>query len=109
MDQSQIREVVKITLDELAQRNMLKDPYQDILRIVDKDLRDYFNNKGDGNGVSYALHQILDDPYIDLIYLHYRDERTIEDIAEYYDKDTSTILRNKKRLVKSIYEMIRDV
>lgn len=109
MDQSQIREIVKITLDELAQRNMLKDPYQDILKAVDKYLCDYFNNKAEGNGVSYALRQLLDDPYIDLIYLHYRDKRTIEDIAEYYEKDTSTILRNKKRLVKSIYEMIRDV
>ena len=108
MDQSQIREIVRMTIDELDQRNMLKDPYQSILRVVDERLNRYFNGSDDA-GISSALRQLSDDPYIDLIYLQYRDKRTIEAIADYYEKDTSTIKRNKKRLIKSIYEIIRDV
>lgn len=109
MTQEQIREIVKITLDELEQRHMLKDPYQNVLRYVDKRLYNFFSNRGDGNGISYALHQLSDDAYIDIIYLQYRDGKTLEWIAEYYNKDISTIKRNKKHLVKKIYEMIRDV
>lgn len=108
MDQSQIREIVRMTIDELDQRNMLKDPYQSILGAVDKRVNKYFSG-GKDSGISSALRELSDDPYIDLIYLQYRDGKTIEWIANYYNKDTSTIKRNKKRLIKSIYEIIRDV
>lgn len=108
MDQQQIRQIVKMTIDELDQRNMLKDPYQSILGVVDKRLNKYFNG-GKDSGISSALRELSDDPYIDLIYLQYRDGKTLEWIANYYNKDTSTIKRNKKRLIKSIYEIIRDV
>lgn len=106
MTPEQIREVVKITLDELALNKMLSDPYQRILSIVERELRAYFNNKRDT--VLPALRELSEDEYIDIIYLQYRDGKTIEFIAEYYDKDTSTILRNKKRLIKTIYEIIRE-
>lgn len=108
MDQSQIREIVRMTIDELDQRNMLKDPYQSILGAVDKRLNKYFKGGKDA-GISSALRELSDDPYIDLVYLQYRDGKTIEWIGDYYCKDTSTIKRNKKRLIKAIYEIIRDV
>lgn len=109
MDQSQIREIVKITLDELAQRDMLKDPYQDILKIVSNRLYCYFSKGIKDTVLSSVLRQLSDDPYIDIIYLQYRDNKTIEAIAEYYDKDSSTIKRNKKRLINSINDMLRGV
>lgn len=108
MDQRQIREIVKITLDEMEKRHMLKDPYTDVLRVVERKLKAYFNNRGDGNGISYALYQLSDDPYIEILYLQYRDGKTLEWIAEYYNKEVRTILRNKKRLINSIYELTEE-
>ena len=100
MTPEQIREIVKITLDELTARKLIKDDYQFILKVVEKKLRAFFNDKGDSNGVSYALNQLIDDPYIDVIFLQYRDNATVEWIAEVMDREVSTIKRNKKRLVK---------
>lgn len=108
MNQDQIREIVKMTIDELSNRHMLQDSYQSILKVVDKRLYRFFAGEKDAT-ITSTLRELSDDPYIDIIYLQYRDRRTIEAIADYYEKDTSTIKRNKKRLIKAIYELIRDV
>jgi DNA-directed RNA polymerase specialized sigma24 family protein len=106
MTPEQIREIVKITLDELTNRKLIKDDYQSVLRVVEKKLRGYFN--GNDKAVGSALRTLSDDPYIDIIYLHYRDDLTLENIAEYYDKEVSTIKRNKKRLIYKIYDLLEE-
>lgn len=109
MTSEQIREIVKITLDELLQRKIIESHklnYSATLQIVDKYLYNFFSSVGNSKGVSYALHQLSDDPYIDIIYLQYRDGKTLEWIAEYMDRDISTIKRNKKRLITKIYELL---
>lgn len=109
MTPEQIREVVKITLDELTTRKLIKDDYQSVLRVVETHLKNYFNNQTcKVAGVSHALRTLSDDEYIDIIYLHYRDELTLESIAEYYDKEVSTIKRNKKRLIYKIYDLLEE-
>lgn len=105
MTPDQIREVVKITLDELTKRKIVKDDYTYILKTVEKKLKDFFNNRGDGNNISYALNQLLDDPYIDIIFLQYRDGKTVERIAEILEVEGRTVLRNKKRLINKIYDL----
>lgn len=110
MNAEQIREIVKITLDELIQRKLVDTkPYVPILQTVEKRLIDFFNNRGEGNGISYALPQLSDDPYIDIIYLQYRDKKTLEWIAEAMERDISTIKRNKKRLIKKISEILEEL
>ena len=106
MTPEQIREIVKMTLDELTQRKLIKDNYPVILNEVERKLKLFFNNRGDGNGISYALNQLSDDQYIDIIFLQYRDGKTLEWIAEYMERDESTIKRNKKRLIYSIYDQL---
>ena len=106
MTPEQIREIVKITLDELTSRKLIKDNYPVILIEVERKLKAFFDSKGDATGVSHALNQLSDDPYIDIIFLHYRDENTLEWIAEAMDREVSTIKRNKKRLVNRIYELL---
>lgn len=106
MTQEQIVEIIKLTLDELDNRHMLVDPYKNILRVVDERLYKYFDGAKD-SALTRALRELSDDQYIDIIYLQYRDTYTVESIAAYYDKDTSTIKRNKRRLIKKIYEVIR--
>lgn len=43
--------------------------------------------KAPGKGVAYALNALSDDFYIDIIYLQYRDGKTIEFIAGALEKD----------------------
>ncbi len=109
MTYEQIREVVKITLDELTQRKLIKDDYSVILSVVERKLIDFFSNKGDGNGISYAIKCLSHDPYIDIIFFQYRDGKTLEWISEVMSVDVSTIKRNKKRLISKIYELLEDI
>lgn len=110
MTPEEIKEVVSITLDELIARKLINtEKYQHILQVVDKKLYAFFNNKGAGTGIRYALRQLSDDPYIDVIYLQYRERKTLERIAEYMDKDVSTVKRNKKRLIIQIYNLLESL
>lgn len=108
MTAEQVREVVKITLDELMKANLLKtEDYQYTLNKVEPKLQGFFNGTyKDCIGISNILHQLSDDPYIDVIFLQYRDRKTLEWIAEYFTVDVSTIKRNKKRLIYKIYELM---
>lgn len=107
MTPEQIREVVKITIEELEKsRKLTLDCYQSILKVVDKELYNFFANKDCHKRLTWILHQLSDDQYIDIIYLQYRDRKTIEWIAGYMQKDVSTIKRNKKRIINSIYTMM---
>lgn len=107
MKPKQIREVVKITIEELMSSNLLKtDDYPIIQKKVEKELNSFFASKP--NTVGYSLRQLSDDPYIDIIYLQYRDGKTQEWIAEYMGVDISTVKRNKKRLITAIYNIMRE-
>lgn len=106
MTPEQIREVVKITLDELMSRKQINTAsYQSVLQVIDVRLYKFFKGAKDKQ-LSYILNQLSDDTYIDIIYLQYRDGKTIEWIAEYMERDESTIKRNKKRLIYSIYDQL---
>lgn len=104
MTPEQIREIVKITLDELTVRKQL-NPYSSISQVVGARLDKFFKGAKDKE-LSYVLNNLSDDPYIDIIFLQYRDGKTIEWIAEYMERDDRTIKRNKKRLIISIYDQL---
>lgn len=107
MTPEQIREVVKMTLDELSKRKLLDDSKVN-RNVASKALRSYFGKGSVKNGkrITYILQQLSDDPYIDILYLNYRDGRTIEWIAEHMEKDESTIKRNRKRLLMEVHRML---
>ena len=103
MKPEQIREIVKITIDELIKNRFINtENYQYILKIVDKRLYKHFQKKDEK--IESVLKALADDPYIDVIYFQYKQRKTIEWIAEIMDKDVSTIKRNKKRLITEIYK-----
>lgn len=108
MTDNQVREIVKITLDELIARNMLKDSYKDIARQIESRLVKLLLDNEVDPELSKALRSLSDDPYIDIIYAQYRDSKTLEWTAEYFERDVSTIKRNKKRLLKTIYLLCED-
>lgn len=109
MTPEQIREVVNMTLDELERRKLInfnKINYSAMLQVVDKYLYNFFSSRRDCANTGHILNQLSDDPYIDIIFLQYRDAKTLEWIAEYMGVDVSTIKRNKKRLISKIYELL---
>lgn len=106
--QELIKEVVRQTVEELIQKRLInKNVYPYVLEVVNKRLYPFFRT-GKDEAIKRALIQLSDDAYIDVIYLHYRDMQTIEKIAEYMDKDASTIKRNKKRLILKIFELMEE-
>ena len=106
MTPEQIREIVRITLDELTVRKQI-NPYSSMLQVVGARLDRFFKGAKDSK-LSSVLNQLSDDPYIDIIFFQYRDGKTLEWIAGYLDRDDRTIKRNKKRLIISIYERLEE-
>lgn len=103
----EIREIVKMTIEELLNDNALTDPFPRIKQIVEHELSLFFNSNGKTK-VGSVLNQLSDDEYIDLIFLYYRDNKTLEFIAEYFDRDITTISRNKRRLILAIYNLLKE-
>lgn len=68
-------------------------------------LFNYYENKRE-KSLRDAIRSIDCDPYMDIIVFYYRDRMTIEQIAESYKVDTSTIVRNKRRLCLAIYDSL---
>lgn len=105
MNKEEIQNIVTMTIIELKRQGMLKDEYSVVLKETEPVIKEYFKKKNNKT-IEYFLIEYSDDPYIDIIYLHYRDGITIERIAEVMCKDASTIKRNKKRLIKAIHSRL---
>ena len=102
---AEVKEIVKMTIDEVLDRKLVTfGSYQYISGVVGGRLNKFFNDSD--TTVGHVLRQLSDDPYIDIIYLQYRDGKTLEWIAEYMERDESTIKRNKKRLITKLYELL---
>lgn len=101
MTPEEIREVVRITIEELEARK-----YSNINKKVSNELMAFFNNEEVNNNIFNALLTLHNDPYLDIIYSHYRDGLTLEAIAGNLGRDVSTIKRNKKRLILQINELL---
>lgn len=104
MDKGEVQIIVMQTIKELRRQGLLKDDYSVMLKEIEPEIRLFFS-KRQNEGIERFLYDYSEDPYIDIIYLHYRDNVTIERIAEVMDKDISTIKRNKKRLIKKMYDL----
>lgn len=52
--------------------------------------------------INSVLSKIQTDKYYEIITLKYFQNKTLEEIAEYFECETSTITRNKKRLLNEI-------
>ena len=112
MTPEQVREIVKMTIDELTDRKLIevnKINYAAILLRLDNRLNAFFKSNAVDKALSSALRELSDDEYIDIIYLQYRDCKTLEWIAEYLGREVSTIKRNKKRLILSLWRSIYEI
>lgn len=101
----EIREIVKLTINELLNGDT-DNTYQKAKIIVEYELKTFFNSDSN-NDIGKILNHLMTDDYIDIIFLYYRDGKTLDCIADYYNKDTTTIIRNRKRLIMEIYELMQ--
>ena len=106
MDKQEVKEIIEMTVKELKNQHMLKETSDAIYIDVSERLTKYYRSGESDPLIKAALEEFKDDMYIDILYLYYRDNMTIERIAEELTVDISTVTRNKKRLCLSLYNLL---
>lgn len=95
--------VVDKTVKALKKNDVLKNgddvKYADISYM----LIDYYQNGQNVPKIESALDMIKADDYFEIIPMYYGDRLSIGEVAKRLNKDTSTIVRNKKRLCLQVY------
>lgn len=103
MNDAEVKSVVAETLDQLLHGKMIK--YNDLVvyeRMSEK-LRAHY--KCADPLIDCALEQLRSHTYYGVLEMYYRDNMTLEEIAEHYYCDVSTIVRNKKYLCIKVFEL----
>ena len=104
MTEKEIRAIVECTVDELLNRDLLKEDGNLNYQFMSAKLEEYFK-KPRSERIKRALDNIRDDPYYKIIPEYYKFHRTLTWIAVDRQCDRVTIARNKKRLVLELYKM----
>lgn len=102
------RAAAKMAVQEFKSSGALKDPKTIIYRDISTKLLDYYRHENFDQNLEDALNKLKKDMYFDIIPLYYCTGNTIENIAEGYDVEVSTITRNKKRLCIEIYKLMEE-
>lgn len=105
-----IRRTTETVIETLRREGYLKTVDSVHYTEAQKMLREYYRNtpvSGVRDLWSEALRCISDDVYFKIIPLHFKDGKTIEELAEILDCDVSTVSRNKKRLCLKFYDFLK--
>ena len=103
MNNAEVKAVVAETLEQLLHGKMIKYNDSVVYELMSERLRAHY--KCADPLISYALEQLKSHPYYRVLEMYYRDGVTLEQIAESYYCDVSTIVRNKKYLCIKIFEL----
>lgn len=106
MTDENIKSVVKETVNELLGNSMIKYSELIIYEQIGERLREYYKEPGKDPDIAKALSQIKDHHYYNVLEMYYKDNRTLESIADKCYVDISTIVRNKKALCIKIFNLI---
>lgn len=101
-----IEQTVIKTVDRLKALGVIKTTDDMILEESSQLLKDFYKRGAKDASVNYALQTVRFDPYFRIILMYYQDGKTLSEIAEALDVDTSTVSRNKKRLCLEIYNAL---
>ena len=101
-----IQATVQETIKQLKKSGLLKNVTDIAYHEATAALRKHYKDGENNAAVAAALKEIEQDPYFKIIPLYFRYGYTIEEIAEVFDVEISTISRNKKRLSLDIYGLI---
>lgn len=103
MTDEHVKAVVKETIDALLGESMIKYSDMIIYEQISDRLREYYKT-GDDPVLERALEKLKNHPHINLLDDYYRDNLTLEHIAEIYRVEVRTVSRWKKNLCIKIYK-----
>lgn len=107
MDEQTIRNIVQATITELIKGGLLKSADDLAYAEIKTILTAYYNGGEREAEIRNAIEALRDDPYYKIIPLNFGYGYTLEQIAEALEVETTTIVRNKKRLCLSIYRALQ--
>lgn len=97
---------VQKTIKEYKKNGILKDNGAAAYADVSEILSSYYKGGKSEMSITYAIQGQRFDPYFRIIQMYFEAGKTIAEIAEELNVDTSTIVKNKKRLCLAIYNEI---
>lgn len=99
--------IVRNVISEQTAKNLLIDSDEIAYKAVSERLQRFYAPYGDTDTeLSNVLETLKYDRYKHIIWMFYRDGKTIEEIAEKLGVDSRTISRNKRRLCLAIYKKL---
>lgn len=104
MTEEQVKKVVAETVLQIKKQDMYGDWKTPAYKEMSERLFTFYRTKCVNDPeLKKALQDISQDEYFRIIPLFYRDNVTLEAIAEDMDVEDSTIVRNKKRLALQLH------
>lgn len=104
MNEQEVKFIVRETISELKRKGYLKRSDDIAYSEISARLFEYFRNPESDPDIRKALQNVESDQYYKILTMYYRDRFTIDWIAEEFDCEISTIVRNKKRLCLKVYQ-----
>ena len=105
MNENEIREIVSMTLDDLLDRELIKEDDVINYQFMSAKLKEYYRTGKKNKIITAALEKIKDDIYFHIIPEYYQQGHTLIWIAVDTGCDRVTVARNKKRLVLQLYDL----
>ena len=105
MESAEVREIVTQTVQEMLRKGLLRSPSEIAYSAMAERLAEYYAGKPD-KALETAILSVSGDYYWDVIADYYSKRLTINELAEKYDCEPSTIKRNKKRLCLRLYRAL---
>ena len=104
MTDAEIKKIVKMTVRETKMKGVISEIYDEI----SSKLWRYYQLNISSPALEFALDQLRNDIYFDIIPLYYKQNCTIDAISDKLHIDASTVVRHKKRLCLEIYSMFEE-
>lgn len=106
MKDEEVKKIIIEVIEELAKREMLKPSNSIAYSDISDRLYDFYEAGAKDYDIQTALKEIERDSYYKIIPLYFSELNTIEQIAEKFNVEISTITRNKKRLCLQIHRIL---
>lgn len=106
MDRNELKEIFAEVISEMVVKGLMRD-FEEIAVAESSEMLGRYYSGEVSLCVSDAIKKARKDKYGAIIPMYFRDKKTVEQIAEFYNVEPSTISRNKKRLCLTIYKNVK--
>ena len=106
-DKQLVTEIIRMTILELQRAGMLKDTKDSAYADINDMLKRFYDGGEKDAVIRDALKKLEADAYFKILPMYYGYGYTIDEIADSFEVETSTISRNKKRLCLEVYKLIQ--